>query len=224
MGLRAKAAPEVLTSLAGWGLELSEAQWTLIHDYARDVEEANKRMNLTAEADPSLVLRRHIADGLAAVAPLQALLARVPRPRLLDLGSGAGFIGVPIKIAWPQARVTLMESDSRKFSFLNGAAARCGLKDLRVLKLAAGQGHVRERYDAVLERAVAPLPEALALGLSLTEPGGFFIAYQSRPPDPGEPPLKKCLDLLGASLCRSVPYRLPRERHDRYLAVFQRGD
>src|SRR5262249_10187614 len=143
-----------------------------------------------------------------------------------DLGSGGGFVGVGLKIAWPEAVVTLMEPLQRKFEFLNLASARLGLKGLRVVRAGAGTGNPpppRERdFDAVVARALAPLPEALALGLPLPAPDGLFGAFQSATPDPGEAALAKALARVGARLAEAVPYRLPAESKERCLALFAR--
>lgn len=126
-----------------------------------------------------------------------------------------------VKIAWPRARVTLMEPLERKFKFLNSSAARLGVKDLRVLKKAAGPG-VGGDFDCVMERALAPLPEAVALALPLVKEGGFFLAYQSEAPDCELPALKKALAKAAARFVESLPYRLPKESKERHLAAFQK--
>lgn len=206
-----------------WELSLETAQLEQIQAYLEDLLQYNLKVNLTADTDPSALLLRHIADGLAAVAPLKDILRELPAPALLDLGSGGGFIGMAIKIAWPQARVTLMESLERKYRFLNATAARSGLKNLRVLKQTAVERvNGKGVFDCVVERALAELPQAVRLALPLAKPGGFFLAYQSERPDPGLDPLQKSLAKAGGRLVKSIPYRLPLENRDRYLTLFQK--
>jgi 16S rRNA (guanine527-N7)-methyltransferase len=218
--------PEALSELAAlasaWGIKLSKAQYAQIKNYLADLLAYNRKTNLTAETDPRVLLLRHTADGLAALKILKEVLTQ-PSPRILDLGAGGGFIGLTIKIAWPQAQVTLMESLKRKFDFLNWAAARLTLPGLRVLRGRAGRNPLtrsESSYDAVVERALAPLPEALNLGMPLTAPGGIFLAFQSRPPDMEKPALKKALAVLGARCIQTVPYRLPLETGERFLVLF----
>ncbi len=203
---------------SGWGVELTPERRALIDGYLAHLLEYNRRTNLTAETDPEALRLRHVADGLAAAAILRKELPPGPRPpRILDLGSGGGFIGIAIKIAWPEAEVTLMESLERKYRFLNAAAARTGLKGLRVVLRRAGGGPAPERdrgFDAVTARALAPLPEALALGLPLTAAGGVMAVFQS------EEPSAETLAALPARLLKSVAYRLPLETKQRHLCLF----
>ncbi|MBI3552967.1 MAG: 16S rRNA (guanine(527)-N(7))-methyltransferase RsmG [Elusimicrobia bacterium] len=205
---------------AGWGVELTPHKRRLIEDYVGALLAANKTVNLTAETDGEAVLLRHVADGLAAVPVLKKHLAQA-HPRICDVGSGGGFIGIAVKIAWPEAEVTLMEALERKFKFLNLAAARTGLKGLRVLRKKAGHDRLASSetgYDAVLARALAPLPEALAACLPLLKEGGIFVDYQSDRVRSDQ----ILLDGVCARLVESQPYRLPAEDKDRTLAVFAR--
>jgi 16S rRNA (guanine527-N7)-methyltransferase len=129
-----------------------------------------------------------------------------------------------LKIAWPDAEVTLMEAVERKFRFLSAAAARVGLPGLRALRRRAGDGGPLSSYergfDAVIERALAPLPEAVALAAPMLGPAGLFAAFQSEPPDPAEPALSRALASAGMVLVEARPYRRPGEDRDRRLALF----
>src|SRR5581483_10171772 len=165
---------------------------------------------------------RHLADGLAAVGPLKSRLG--PSPSILDIGAGAGFVSFALKVAWPEASVAMLESSYRKFQFLNAAAMKLGVRGLRVFWRRAGAPAPEERFDAVLERAVAPLPDAATLCLPLAKPGGLFVAWQSGPPTGEEKGLKRALERTGAKLEEALPYRLPGEARDRCLALFRKGN
>lgn len=208
-------------SLAAWGVALDEGQRGALERYLALIAEANRVTNLTAEDSPEDLLLRHAADGLAAVPLLRRLCPGAPR--LLDLGAGAGFIGFSIKIAWPEADVWLMESLQRKYDVLNKTAVAVGLKGLHPVRARAAAGGAARTYDAVVERALAPLPEALLLAMPMLEPGGRFVAYQSAPPEPREASLEKALARSGAKLLESFSYRLPREPRERCLAVFEKA-
>lgn len=211
---------------ADWGVDLTPGRRALIDGYLAHLLEYNRATNLTAETDPEALRLRHVADGLAAAGILRKEILDKRRSgagserepvRLLDLGSGGGFIGIAIKIAWPEAEVTLMESLERKYRFLNAAAARMGLKGLRVVLRRAGSGPPSERdrdFDAVTARALAPLPEALALGLPLAASDGLMAVFQS------DVPAAAALALLPARLVKAVAYRLPKEEKDRHLCLF----
>jgi len=185
----------------------------------------NAKTNLTAETDEEALYLRHLADGFPAAAFLKKLLADPPAPRIADLGSGGGFIGFGLKLAWPRAEVTLIESLQRKYDFLNVAAVRSGLKGLRVIKARAGMGNVpAAAFDAVVERALAPLPEAIGLAAPLLKPGGIFVAYQSDPPDLQGAEVAGALRRAKAGFVDMMTYRLPREDRERRLVAFRRED
>ncbi|MDD5628582.1 MAG: class I SAM-dependent methyltransferase [Elusimicrobia bacterium] len=216
--------PEAVSALraaaAGWGLSLGPQQIAQIGSYVGELLAANRKTNLISDAAPEVVLLRHVADGLAA-AGLLIKEVRRPSPRILDLGAGGGCIGMAIKIAWPQAQVTLMESLERKFRFLNGMAVRSGLPGLTVALRRAGEGRVPEEgFDAVVARALAPLPRALELALPLIGPEGLVLIFQSAAPDPEDQGLRRVLERRAAALMKCIPYRLPQESRDRCLSLF----
>lgn len=206
--------------LAALDLGLDDAQWERLEMFLAELRKVADRVNLTADLDEDSWWRRHIADGLAAVGPLKQRLGAAPS--ILDLGAGAGFLGIALKVAWPQASVSLLESSYRKFQFLNVAAARLGARGLRVFWRRAGAPSPVDSFDAVLERAVAPLPEAVRLAVPLAKPGGLFVAWQSSPPPADDRALNKALAATGARSEEALPYRLPGEDRDRWLALFRR--
>lgn len=216
-----KASLDRLAAAAeGWGNPLDAAQLEAIAGYLRSVADKNKVTNLTAEDSWEDLVLKHAADGVFAAAAFRKELG-ANHPRVCDLGSGGGFIGICLKLAWPEAQVTLMEAVERKFKFLNAEAARLGVKGLRVLQRRAGDGRPYNSYesgfDAVVERALAPLDEALGLARPLLRKGGVFAAFQSVPAEPA---------LAGSAmkLLHSSAYRRPGEDKERYLALFRAED
>jgi len=207
---------------AQWGNPLEAAALGRLDAYLREVRERNRTVNLTSDDSWEDLVLKHAADGVFAAA---ALRARLPaRPRVLDLGSGGGFIGIALKIAWPEAEVTLMEAVERKFRFLSAAAARVGLPGLRALRRRAGDGAPPTSYeigfDAVVERALAPLPQAVALAAPMLGPAGIFAAFQSETPDAAEPTLARALAESRLAFVSSLAYRRPSEDRNRRLALF----
>ncbi len=220
------ALHELSVHALAWGEPLVPAKSALVESYLRFVQSENERVNLTADPDWDDLVLKHASDGLFAASVLRTRLPAAPK--ILDLGSGAGFIGIVLKIAWPEAEVTLMESVERKYRFLSAAAARTGLKGLRVLHARAGAGAPLTSYqkdrDCVIERALAELPEAVSLSWPMLGPRGLFAAFQSDEPDLASPALAKALSAAGGTLLQSCPYRRPREERERRLAIFARKE
>ncbi len=217
------ALKRLADAAAAWGEPLNEAVLGEISSYLAFVKEKNESVNLTADTEWDDLVLKHAADGVFAASVLRTMLPK--NPRILDLGSGAGFIGIVLKLVWPEAEVTLMESVERKFRFLNAAATRTGLKGLRVLNRRAGSGAALTGYerdhDAVVARALAELPEALRLSWPMLGPKGIFAAFQSDEPDLAEPALAKAMAATGATVLKSFPYRRPNETRDRRLVAFR---
>jgi len=225
---------EALGALQSWGCLLSDEQWRLLGAFLDDVLEHNKKANLTAARSLEDLLFRHALDGLAAVKPLREL-AGGAAPDLVEVGAGAGFVGVSLKIAWPEARVRLVESSYKRFCFLNWTSARLRLKGLEIVHATVqkGKGMAADKgkktlaagggADVVLARALAPLREALELTLPLARPGGAVLIYQSEAPSLDDPALAGVLASTGGKLESVIPYRLPREVRQRHMAVFRRS-
>jgi 16S rRNA (guanine527-N7)-methyltransferase len=224
--MSAAALGRLAEAARSWGEPLDAAALESISSYLAFVREKNEEVNLTADTDWDDLVLKHAADGVFAASVLRT---RLPNsPRILDLGAGAGFIGIVLKLVWPEADVTLMESVERKYRFLNAAATRTGLKGLRVRNRRAGSGAALTAYeldhDVVIERALAELPEALRLSWPMLGPSGLFAAFQSEEPDPSEPVLAKAMAATGATVLKSCPYRRPNESRDRRLVLFKRKE
>lgn len=206
------------------GCSLNPAQWSQLEDYLQEVSRHNEQVNITSDSGEALYLR-HGADALAALPVLRRYLATSnPRPSLLDLGAGAGFIGITLKIAWPDLEMTLLEASRRKFQFLSNACARLKTPNLHVILGRAPEALHGKDFDAVIVRAVAHPEESARLGLSLARPKeGLCVSYQTLAPAPNDARLDGLLREFGARLLEVVPYRLPEEESDRHLVIFQRS-
>jgi 16S rRNA (guanine527-N7)-methyltransferase len=176
-------------------LDLTPGMRAALDAHARLLLAWNSHVNLTAIRTPGGIALEHVADSLSAVPLLLDRLAtrRPPRrpPRLLDLGSGAGYPGIPVAVAIPVVEAALVDSIAKKAAFLAVAAAAASREmadrderdvRLRVIparaeELANDSGH-RGRWDIVTARAVAPLPRLAALALPLVRPGGVLIAWK----------------------------------------------
>ncbi|MDR2687776.1 MAG: 16S rRNA (guanine(527)-N(7))-methyltransferase RsmG [Oscillospiraceae bacterium] len=165
----------------------------------------NAKYNLTAITDPAAIRQKHFADSLALLGDAPCPLP--PGASLLDVGSGGGFPGVPLKIARPDLRVTLLEATGKKADFLALLAAELGLEVSVVNARAEAAAHdprYREQFDAVAARAVAALPVLCEFCLPFVRPGGVFVAYKG----PGEKAreeigaARRAIELLGGELER----------------------
>jgi 16S rRNA (guanine527-N7)-methyltransferase len=173
---------------------LSSEQMSQVRTFASTLLEWNAHMNLTGAATVEEVLSRHVADSLALIPPIEAALAASSSssssssssrtPRILDVGSGAGFPGVALAIARPRWEVTLLDTLQKRVAFLDAAAATCGATNVKTLWSRAedagkvGSEH-REAYDVVTARAVAELRVLAELCVPLVRVGGSWVAAKN---------------------------------------------
>lgn len=178
------------SALQGLDIRLGPAVRAGIEAHVRLLMAWNVAINLTSIRDPKAIALEHVADSLTAVALIEAAdLGR--RPALLDLGSGAGYPGLPLGLALPAGRLTLVDSVAKKARFLQvagdaalGAAAARGL-DGPTLEVVADRAESvandrrhRVRYDLVTARAVGSLAELVELALPMLRPGGRLVAWK----------------------------------------------
>jgi len=163
------------------GLQLNPRQLEQFRVYYQELVDWNKRMNLMATTDYEEVQVRAFLDALTVVLAWQPPTGGEP-PRVLDVGSGGGLPGVPLRIAFPEIRLGLLEATSKKASFLHHLCDRLSLDNVEVVaKRAEELAHrdeYREMFDLVLSRAVAKLPTLVELALPFCAVGGTFVAYK----------------------------------------------
>ena len=167
------------TTAAEWGLPLTQAQIDQFTIYADELRSWNERVNLTAITDRSQVIARHFLDSLRC-----ALSWGAPPQRLVDVGAGAGFPGLPLKILRPELQLTLVESVAKKTAFLQHLVEILGLSEVEIVAARAetvGRDVARrERYDVAVARAVAELRVLAEYCLPLCRAGGRFLAPKGR--------------------------------------------
>jgi len=168
---------------AALGLPLSSAQREAFARYRERLLAWNHRVNLTAIVEPAEVEARHFLDSLTCAAPLLARwgdAARVPPLRCVDVGSGGGFPGLPLKLVLPRLHLTLLESTAKKADFLTYLVADLALEGVDVIcaraEAQAQSPSHRESYDVAFARALAPLPTLLELTLPFLRLGGVLVA------------------------------------------------
>lgn len=133
----------------------------------------NEAINLTAIIDPAAIARRHVADSLAAV----PVLRDGPSDRIVDIGSGAGFPGLPLAVVHPW-RVTLADSVGKKAAFLRTAVAAMDLENRVSVRTARAETLERGAWDIVTARAVGSVADLVEIGLPLLRPGGRLVVWK----------------------------------------------
>lgn len=194
---------------AACGLNLSEEQVAQFNRYYELLVDWNTRMNLTAITEPKDVAVKHIIDSLTAYDP--ALMK--PGATLIDVGTGAGFPGLPLKIFAPELKLTLVDSLAKRVNFLETVAGELGLKGVRCIHgraedLARDKKH-RERYDVACARAVARLNVLAEYLMPFVRPGGTLLALKGRSYQEEADEAEKALKILGGGLVEIRPVKLP---------------
>jgi 16S rRNA (guanine527-N7)-methyltransferase len=192
-----------------FGLDLAPAQTEAYEVFLRELANWNTRVNLTSISDPAQVVVKHLWDSFS-VAPL---LRSTPSASLVDIGTGAGFPGLVLKIALPELRVTLVEATRKKVDFLKHVIAKLQLRNVNAVQaraedLAHDPAH-REAYDFAVARAVAELSVLLEYALPFVRVGGLFIAQKGVQVDEEIRAASRALQVLGGRTRESVPVQLP---------------
>lgn len=187
--------------------------------------EANRRFNLTALTDDASILALHFLDSLTAVQVIRDLKAGAAL-ELIDVGTGGGFPGIPLKIALPELRVTLMDSTAKKVQFCAEVIHTLGLRDIRAIQDRAEEaGHRlehRERYDVVIARAVAPMPTLAEYLLPLARVGGTCIAMKGSGAQVEATRAAGAIAKLGGAIATVTPVSLPGRDERRALIVINK--
>ena len=159
------------------GLELNQRQLEQFYIYYQELLDWNRRLNLTAITDYESVQIKHFLDSLTVTLAWQQPISSMDF-RLIDVGTGAGLPGIPLKILWPGIRLVLLDSTAKKAVFLHHLKQKLGLDDVEVVvgraEEIAHETQYREKFDVVLSRAVAPLSTLVELTLPFCAIGGSF--------------------------------------------------
>ncbi|MBC9785426.1 16S rRNA (guanine(527)-N(7))-methyltransferase RsmG [Heliobacterium chlorum] len=210
--------------MALWDLPLTPSLEQTYTAYAIKLVQTNAQMNLTAITDPAGVAEKHFVDSLSP------FLLQLPQLdgmlRIADVGTGAGFPGLPIAMARPQWNCVLMDSLQKRCRFLSDIVMEQGLKNVEVLHGRAEdigqQLQQREKFNLVLSRAVARLPLLLELCLPLVKVGGLFIALKGSDGPAEVEESRKALSVLGGVIDHVKEMRLPISQDGRTLIVVRK--
>lgn len=200
--------PQLTETAAAWGMPLTPHQQAQFATYATELVRWNAHTNLTSITDPVGISVRHFLDSLACVQFVAA-----PPQRIADVGAGAGFPGLPLKILWQHAQLTLIEATGKKTAFLQHLVAELALTNVTILtaraELPGQQPAHREQYDLVVARAVAALPVLLEYCLPLARLGGRVLAPKGADVQAEVQAASTALARLGGTLVQVAAVKLP---------------
>ena len=201
-------------------LELSKKQILQFISYYELLIDWNSRMNLTAITEFEDVLKKHFIDSLSLISAVSNLAQK--QYDLIDVGTGAGFPGIPLKIAFPNLKITLLDSLNKRIQFLNEVICKLELQDIEAVHGRAEDfakpDQFRERFDLCVSRAVANLSTLSELCLPFVKIGGSFISYKSEKIEEEAKNAKAAIFLLGGKVTDQVDFTLPNS--DLYRNLF----
>ncbi len=225
-------ADEILFSgLAEFGIEPTRKQIQNFHKYYQMMVEKNKVMNLTAITNYQEVVVKHWLDSLcilrvAMVIPEIRLLLENPKTKIIDVGTGAGFPGIPIKIMFPKVQLTLMDSLNKRIDFLQDVVDELELENVSCIHGRAeelGRNIMyREQFDLCVSRAVARLATLSEWCIPFTKVKGYFLPYKSGDAMDEINEAKTAIKELGADLNKNISYTVPESELKRIIPVIQK--
>ena len=215
---------ELLRScLSEWNIDISKEQENSFFRYFELLVEWNNRINLTAITQKDDVIIKHFVDSLA-VLKYTDLNGR----SLIDIGTGAGFPGIPLKIMSPSCNVVLLDSLNKRINFLNEIISELGLSDIRCIHAraedAARNSGLRERFDIAISRAVSGLNTLSEYCLPFVNIDGLFISYKSGSIDEELKNGSDAIAKLGGVLDRVEKFGIPSSDLDRSLIFIKKTE
>ncbi|HEX2698176.1 MAG TPA: 16S rRNA (guanine(527)-N(7))-methyltransferase RsmG [Anaerolineales bacterium] len=200
-------------------ITLTEGQLTALAAYERELLDWNQKFNLTAIRDSDSIRTKHFLDSFSCTLAWGAN----PPHHLIDVGTGAGFPGLPLKILYPSLKLTLVESVGKKANFCEHIIKVLGLQDVEVIKARAedvGQmKEHREKQDWAVARAVADMKVLAEYLLPLLKIGGTMLAQKGESAPVEAQSAEKAIKLLGGKLKQVIPIHLRGVTDDRYLVL-----
>ena len=208
-------------------ITLSGEQKQQFLTYYEYLVEKNKVMNLTAITEYEEVITKHFLDSLAVVKTSCFKPEKLAGKRLIDIGTGAGFPGIPLKIAFPELEILLLDSLNKRINFLNEITEMLGLTKINTVhgraEDYAKQKGYRERFDFCVSRAVANLSTLSEYCIPFVKQGGCFISYKSGSVDQELIQAEKAVKILGGQREEVVRFSLADTDMDRSFVVIRKA-
>lgn len=207
-------------------IKLDENQLNQFYNYFELLVEWNKFVNLTAITEMDEVITKHFVDSLSLIKSVVDI--DMESYHLIDVGTGAGFPGIPLKIAFPNLNITLMDSLNKRINFLNEVINKLGLKKVEAIHgraedLGRDKEH-REKYDFCVSRAVANLSSLSEYCMPFVKVGGCFISYKSGKIEEELNNAKHAMFLLGGKLEKVDTFLLPGTDAERCLVKIKKNE
>lgn len=202
------------------GIILSEYQLNQLDKYYNMLVEYNKNINLTAITDYDQVLLKHFYDSLTITKAIE-----LTNQKVCDIGTGAGFPGIVLKIAYPNLEITLVESLTKRCIFLNEVIKELDLKNIKVVNQRAeefSQNNI-EYFDIITSRAVAKLNILLEISIKSLKIGGYYIALKANVVEEMNS-ISTCLTKLNGSLDSITTFNLPIDNSLRNIIKIKKDD
>lgn len=208
--------------LENLGICLTEVQREQFDRYYELLVEWNKVMNLTGITDYDEVNLKHFVDSLTIV--------RVKNMKnvenVIDIGTGAGFPGIPLKIVYPEMKIVLLDSLNKRIKFLNTVIEELGLKNIETLhgraEDYAKKSEYREKFDLCVSRAVANLSTLSEYCIPFVKVGGEFISYKSGTSDEEISEAQGAVNILGGKIEKTEKFKLPGTDMGRALVMIKK--
>jgi len=206
---------ELLSNAKKVNISLTDNQIKMFFDYMNLLIEWNEKMNLTAITEPKEIIVKHFIDSLLIANYID------DNSKIIDVGTGAGFPGIPLKIFKDDINLTLLDSLNKRTIFLNEVVNKLGLKNVEIVhgraEDFAQDNKYREKYDYAVSRAVAPLNILLEYLVPYTKVSGKVIAMKGSNADEEVKNAENALKILNSSIVNNIKIELPDNCGERYI-------
>ncbi|WP_127345782.1 16S rRNA (guanine(527)-N(7))-methyltransferase RsmG [Lactobacillus amylolyticus] len=215
---------QFVQELAKHNFDLTDKQKTQFEQYFKDLVETNEHVNLTRITDKEDVYLKHFFDSITPLFTFKDVFTK--GANLCDVGAGAGFPSIPLKILLPDLKITIVDSLAKRLTFLKELIAKLGLSEVELVHGRAedvGQNKLyREHFDLVTARAVANMTVLSEYCLPLVKKGGYFVALKGPKVEGELEESSKAIQVLGGEKVSETELTLPNSDEERTLILIKK--